>query len=114
MPNRRCKETSGDPLLVQVQLLGPVQNVPDQFPVDEILAMKDRNAGEIRERRVHQIVVAPNSADARIGIEARKNGIRKPSLLLRGTPEEKNEERNTSQHTPIHSGIVLIWYKKPS
>ena len=40
------------------------------FPVHKILAVIKRNSGEILETARHQIVIVPDAANARIGIES--------------------------------------------
>jgi hypothetical protein len=49
--------------------------MPDLPPVHEILAVEERNARKIFERAGDEIIVIADSANARIGMEARDNGI---------------------------------------
>jgi len=59
----------------QVHLTLACQTVAYLFPVYEVAAVPQRNAGEVVESTVHQIVVAIDTTDARVGIEARNHRI---------------------------------------
>ena len=87
---RGGKNASGDPVLIQVQLLRPVQNVPDLVPVHQVLAVENRHTGEIGKRGKDKITVFPYPANGRIWVKTRQNRIKELLILLRkGGPVEK-------------------------
>jgi hypothetical protein len=59
----------------QIQLGFPYAAMPDLPPIDQIGAVENRNAGKIFEAAVDEIIIAPDPADAGIGMETGDNGI---------------------------------------
>ena len=55
----RRENSARDSGAVELELRRPVEHGAELRPVDEILAVKDRNAGKVRERRRHEVVVVP-------------------------------------------------------
>ena len=56
-------DATGVAAAVQRQLRGARQHITDLAPVCQVAAVENRHAGEIGERRVHQIKIAPHRAD---------------------------------------------------
>jgi hypothetical protein len=54
----------------------------DNIPVDEIPAVENAESGIIRKRGIDEIVVFPDAADARVGIETGENRIAELPLAL--------------------------------
>ena len=65
----------GGPCVTQGQLAFPGQNVADLFPVDKILTVPQRHAGEKLKGTVDEVIVITNTADAGIRIETRDDRI---------------------------------------
>src|SRR5690606_2557556 len=53
----------------QGQLCGAVQHVADLLPVHQVLAVEQRQSGDVLEAGAHQVVVVADPAHARIGVE---------------------------------------------
>ena len=78
--------------VLQAGLRGTCDAVADLLPVDQVLAVMDRHAGEIAERAVHHVVIVAHAAHARIGVEARQDrvavamrlGLARSRILLSG------------------------------
>ena len=61
--------------LVVVELRGPVDDMAELGPVHQVAAVKDRDAGEIGEGGVDQVIVVADAAHAGIGIESGEDRI---------------------------------------
>ena len=76
------EDAAGGLGLLQRQLRGTGQAVPDLLPMHQILAVEHRHAGEEFKRRSYQIIVLSHAANAWVGIESRNNWILKMRHLL--------------------------------
>jgi hypothetical protein len=54
----------------------PVEDVADRFPVDQISAVEDGNAGQKSERGHYEVVIVADPAYRRVGVEARNDRVR--------------------------------------
>ena len=64
------------------------QNVAELGPVDQVAAVEDGNAREIRKTRGHKVVVLANLAYGRIWVEPsddRVSGVHGNSLVILGS-----------------------------
>ena len=76
--NRRREQAARDAGAIELELRRTIEDVPQLRPVDEILALKDRQSGEVREARRDEVVVLADANHARIGVESGENRIRVP------------------------------------
>jgi hypothetical protein len=54
----------------------------NEFPIHEILAVKNCDPREVRKRRIDEIIITANSADTRIRIKSGEDWIGEHFLLL--------------------------------
>src|SRR5690606_26903693 len=73
--DRRRVQPTGRGDAVEVELAGPVDDVADLLPGDEVTAVEDRQAGEVLEGRGHQVVVVPDPAHGRVRVAARQDRV---------------------------------------
>ena len=66
---------AGHGLPVQRELLRAAQAMAQLLPVNEVAAVKERNAGEVAEGRGDHIKVVPHAANGRIGVEPRQKRV---------------------------------------
>src|SRR5215217_3433213 len=64
---------------IEWQLRGPVENMPDLVPMDQVAAMKYWETGKIFERRGNQIIVILHPANRWVGVKAGQDWIAKGS-----------------------------------
>ena len=88
---------------VERQLRGPAEDVAYLLPMDEVGGVIKRHAGEVLERRVHQIVVVPHTADGRVGMEAGDDGVRDIDDCLRRHSAETEGQQQHSEAVPERS-----------
>ena len=77
------EDAAGDSQTVKIELLRPVHHVTDLLPVDQVLALENWYPWKVGKAGAHEIIVAPDPANAGIRIEARKNGITEFRFVLR-------------------------------
>ena len=80
----RCVETARDFQLAEIDLARPVDGVAHLRPVHQILGMEHRQAGEVHEARIDQVIILADAHDARIGVIALPDRIQillRPGLL---------------------------------
>src|SRR5205807_1796347 len=61
-----------------------IEHAAELRPVDQVAAVKDRNAGEPSEGRVDQIVIVADAADAGIGIKAGEDRVEELAIVQSG------------------------------
>ena len=59
----------------KIELAQPVDRIADLDPVHKILRLEDRQAGEMGEGGIDEIIVVAHAGNGRIGIIARQYGI---------------------------------------
>src|SRR6185369_14380434 len=61
--------------LCEVQLRRAIDRVADLRPIHEVAAMDHRDSGKPDEGRIDEVIVAPDTDDARVRIEALQDGV---------------------------------------
>lgn len=67
------KHTAGGGHMGQLHLSGTGQHMTDLRPVDQVIALKERHAGEILKGRADKIVLSVCLTNAGIGVKAGDN-----------------------------------------
>ncbi len=95
-PDGGRKQTSRDSLAFEVQDFRTFEHMADNIPVDEIPAVENADPGIIRKRRIDEIVVFADAADAWIRVETREDRVAEflPVLSKGGTHSECEGEQN--------------------
>ena len=70
MLDGRGEDASGQAKPGEIQLVGSVDRIADLGPVDQVLAVKDRDSREVGEGRGDQVEVVSDPGHRRVGIEA--------------------------------------------
>jgi hypothetical protein len=90
--------------LRQVHLRGAADAAAYLFPVDEVLAAVDGDAGEILEGAVHEVELVAHAADTRVGVEARQDGV---GVTLRHCCRRQAEAEERREEEMLHSADSL-------
>ena len=80
--NGRSPNSLGWLAASQRQLGFPVQHTADLFPMDQVIAVKQGNAGKKLKGAGHKIIIVSHPADAGIGITTGKQGIDRPDYNI--------------------------------
>ena len=97
IPDGGCEQTAGQTLRVQPQLLRIVQGVSDAFPMGQVPAVEQWDAGKEGKRRIRNVIIIPYPADGRIRIKAGNDGVFDLVIVV---------------HTPPPYSIYHILYHK--
>lgn len=73
--DRRSKHAARDAQPIELELRGPLDHVADVPPVDQVAALEHRDAREVGEGRVDEVEQVAGARDARVRVEAGKNGV---------------------------------------
>src|SRR5581483_11342961 len=81
------EQAARDPETVEIKFPRTIDHVADLTPVNQIAAFENRDAGEVREGGVDEIVGVADACDTRVGMEARQHRVavsaRRQGLLER-------------------------------
>ena len=75
MAQRRCPDTGGIGDAAQIELRLPRERVADEPPVHQVARVMNRHAGKPFERRVGDVIILADAADARIRMKTGKDWI---------------------------------------
>ncbi len=100
----RCEQTARQAFPHEVHLFGPIDDIADLLPVFEVLAVKNRDAGEIGKGGIDQVVVISGARDAGIRVKASQDGVdqggglRHGDMAKRKIQTQKKQKANFCTH----------------
>ena len=75
MGKRRSKNTPGNPMPIQVQLLRPVEDIANLVPANQILAVENRYARVIGKGGENEVIVIAYPANSGVRVKTCHNGV---------------------------------------